>query len=90
MSVSSDARSPKGQVVDFDAALLDACPPVVRANLMAEATMLVQVFAPEGRAEQLQAMALALSSSERDGEMDRDHARKLAAALRRLAHEAER
>jgi hypothetical protein len=47
--------------------------------------LLAQAFAPEGCADQLIAMAKALSSGARDSEMDRQHARRLAAALRRLA-----
>jgi hypothetical protein len=73
------------QVVDFDEAMLDACSPTVRSDLLGEALLLAQAFAPEGCADQLIAMAKALSSGARDSEMDRQHARRLAAALRRLA-----
>lgn len=72
-------------IIDFDEALLDACPAELRADLLTEASMLADAFAPEGRAEQLEAMATALSSGERDAEMGRMRARRLAAALRHLA-----
>ena len=74
-------------VVDFDEALLDSYSPELRSELMAEAALLAQAFAPEGRVEELKAMAHALSSGRSDGEMDRKHARGLAAALRRLARD---
>ena len=77
------------KVVDFDEALLDACPTQMRADLMAEANLLARAFAPEGRAEQLEAMARALSSADRDAKIGRMHARRLAAALRRLARNSE-
>ena len=85
------ARKPRPQahtaeIVDFDEALLDAYPAERRADLMAEAAMLARVFAPEGGGEALRAMARALSSGAKDREMDRRHARGLAAALRRLSH----
>jgi hypothetical protein len=84
------ARKPAPQghsaeVVDFDDALFDSFAPELRGELMAEAHMLAQAFAPEGRAEELDAMALALSLGKSDGDMDRQRARGLAAALRRLA-----
>ena len=84
------ARKPAPQaqsadVVDFDDALLDSYAAELRSELMAEAHMLAQAFAPEGRAEELEAMALALSLGKSDGDMDRQRARGLAAALRRLA-----
>ena len=72
------------QVIDFDEALLNACPPDVRTELMAEARLLAGVFAPGGPGG-LEQMAMQLSAGERDGEMHRAHARRLAAALRRLA-----
>jgi hypothetical protein len=73
------------EVVNFDEAMLDACPADLRADLLAEAALLAHAFAPGGDPEHLSAMARALSSGERDGEMDRNHARRLAAALRHLA-----
>jgi hypothetical protein len=75
------------EVVDFDDAILDACSAELRADLLAEAAMLAHAFAPEGDPERLAAMARALSSGERDEEMDRNHARRLAAALRLLARQ---
>ena len=76
---------PTAEVVSFDEAMLDACAPEVRADLLAEAALLAQAFAPGGDPGKLTAMAQALSSGERDEEMDRNHARRLAAALRHLA-----
>ena len=73
------------EVIDFDEVLLDALPPKVRANALAEASLLARAFAPDGGPGDLQIMAEALSSGARDREMDRKHARRLAAALRRLA-----
>ena len=73
------------EIIDFDAALLDACPADERADLLTEARIVAQAFAKTGAAEELERMAQSLSAGGRDGEMDRAHARKLAAALRRLA-----
>jgi hypothetical protein len=72
-------------VLDFDAAFLAACPPDVQEDLMAEAALLADAFAPEGPAGELRAMARTLSTGARDEEMDRTRAHQLAAALRRLA-----
>lgn len=78
------------EIISFDEVLLDACPADVRAELIAEAQLLVQAFAPEGRADEVEAIARALSSGGRDAEMDRARARRLAAALRHIAaHQAE-
>ena len=75
------------QVVSFDDALLDACPPELRAALLEEAAMLIHAFAPEGRAEQVTAMARTLSCGLGGGKrLERMRARRLAAALRRLAN----
>ena len=76
------------QIVDFDDALLDACPPQVKADLMMEAELLAGVFAPGRATQDLQRIATQLSSGERDGEMNRAHARRLAAALNRIAKTA--
>lgn len=76
---------PTAQVVNFDEAMLEACPAEQRADLLAEAAMLAQAFAPHGEPEHLLTMAKVLSSGERDDEMGRNHARRLAAALRHLA-----
>jgi hypothetical protein len=81
--IRSEGRT--ADVVDFDEALLDALPQSARAAALAEADLLARAFAPEGAAGELEAMARALSSGARDREMDRPHARRLAAALRRLA-----
>lgn len=74
-----------GQVVSFDEALLDACPSELRAELIGEASLLIQAFAPEGRRDEVEAMARTLSSGGRDADMDRERARRLAAALRHVA-----
>ena len=76
---------PTAEVLDFEAALLAACAPDLREELVAEAAMLADAFAPEGRAEELRLMAEALSSGVREEPADRTHARLLAAALRQLA-----
>jgi len=75
-------------IVDFDEALLNACAPEQRADLLREARLLAGVFAPDGAAGDLHEMAEQLSSGFRDAEMQRAHARRLAAALKRLAREA--
>ena len=49
--------------------------------------MLAGVFAPDGGARGLMRMADQLSAGTRDAEMDRAHARRLAAALKRLARD---
>lgn len=76
-------------VVQFDEAVLEACGPELKAELMTEAAMLAEAFAPEGRAAELRSMAEVLVRGARDAEMDRERARRLACALRVLAHEAE-
>ena len=73
------------EVVDFDEALLDACPAQLRADVMMEAELLVGVFAPDREPDRLERMAAQLSAGERDAEMNRAHARRLAAALKRIA-----
>jgi hypothetical protein len=77
------------QIIDFDEALLDSCTPELRSELLTEAQMLAQAFAPEGRADQLQGMARSLSEGQRDGWMERARARRLAAALRHLARDSD-
>ena len=79
------AEPPTAEVISFDDAVLNACAPALRADLLAEAAILAQAFAPDGDPARLIAMAHALSRGERDVEMDRRHARQLAAALRHLA-----
>lgn len=76
-----------GDIVDFDEALLTSYPPERRSELLIEAAMLAQAFAPKGRAEELEALAKGLSSGKSDADMSRKHARGLAAALRRLARD---
>lgn len=77
-----------GKIVDFDEALLSACPLEQLAALMAEAAILADVFAPQRRRHAIAALARELQSGVRDLEMGRAHARLLAAALRRLARAA--
>jgi hypothetical protein len=84
------AETASAEVVQFDDALLDTCGPELRAELITEAVMLAEAFAPEGRTEQLEAMAAVLVSGARDEEMDRTRARQLACALRCLARAARR
>jgi hypothetical protein len=76
------------EVIDFDEALLDACPAELRADLLAEARLLAGVFAPRAGPEGMQAMAAQLSAGVRDLGMSRAHARRIAAALKRLARPA--
>jgi hypothetical protein len=78
----------QGEIVDFDDVLLEACPPHVKADLMAEAELLIGVFAPDRRPQDLARIASQLSCGERDAEMNRAHARRLAAALKRIAKAA--
>jgi hypothetical protein len=73
------------KVIDFDEAMLDACAPAVRAELLIEADLLARVFAPRRQPEDLEHMAEQLWSGARDAELGRAHARRLAAALKRLA-----
>jgi hypothetical protein len=77
------------EIVDFDEALLDACPAQTRADLMMEAELLVGVFAPSRTPADLTRIAAQLSAGERDAEMNRAHARRLAAALKRIARSSE-
>jgi hypothetical protein len=79
------AETASAEVVQLDDALLDACGPELRAELITEAAMLAEAFAPEGRTEQLLAIAATLASGARDEEMDSTRARQLACALRWLA-----
>ena len=74
--------------MDFDEALLDACSAQIRAEVLMEAELLVGVFAPDRRPDRLTQMAAQLSAGARDAEMNRAHARRLAAALKRIARTA--
>ena len=78
-------RPDQAQIVHFDEVLLNACGAELRRQLLAEAAMLADAFAPERRTEELLAMAATLASGARDAEMDREHALRLAYALRCLA-----
>ena len=77
------------EILDFDEALLQACPAGLRAELMSEASLLAQAFAPEGRPAQLESMAVALTRGAQSPDMNRGRARRLAAALRNLAREGD-
>ena len=81
----SDRPEAPCEIIDFDDALLDACPAEEREELLTEARIVAHAFSETGAAEELEAMAEILSAGGRDQEMDRAHARKLAAALKRLA-----
>jgi hypothetical protein len=89
MSDTQAAGPPlEAEILHFDDAVLEACGPALREELMTEAAMLAEAFAPEGRTEELLAMAATLSSGARDQEMNRNRARQLACALRCLARDA--
>jgi len=77
-----------GEVVDFDDLLFDACAPTEREELLREARLLASAFAPKASARGLRRMAAQLSAGARDAQMGRAHARRLAAALKRLAKAA--
>lgn len=81
----SDQPQEPCEIIDFDEALLDRCPPEEREDLLTEARIVAHAFSDSGAPEELEEMADSLSAGERDIDMDRAHARKLAAALRRLA-----
>lgn len=81
----TEATQKPCEVIDFDEALLDSCPAEEKADLMTEARILAQAFANEGGVDELKEMARTLSAGFRDAEMERAHARKLSAALKRLA-----
>lgn len=81
----SEPKQTPCEVIDFDEALIESCPPDEKAELMTEARILAQAFAAEGGAGALEEMAETLSSGFRDADMERAHARKLSAALKRLA-----
>lgn len=83
---SIDAPPPPCEVIDFDEALLAACPAEVQADLLAEAHLLAGAFS-DGGTEDLEAMAVTLSAGGRDAELGRAHARKLACALKRIARQ---
>lgn len=84
-SSANERPSQACEIVDFDAAVLESLVPEVRAELMREAELLAEVFAPGHAADDLREMARQLSSGARDADMARAHARRLAAALKRLA-----
>ncbi|MCR5876133.1 hypothetical protein LRS10_19485 [Phenylobacterium sp. J426] len=81
----SEQRQETCEVIDFDEALLDSCPAEEKAELLGEARIIAKAFANEGGVEELEEMAQTLSCGFRDAEIERAHARKLSAALKRLA-----
>jgi len=85
---SRDDGRKTGEVVDFDDLLFDACTPADREELLREAQLLARAFAPEASAGRLRRMATQLSAGAHDAQMGRAHARRLAAALKRLAKSA--
>ena len=72
-------------MIDFDEALLAACPPGLRDELAMEAELLASALPAASRAMERRAMAKTLSAGVQEAENDRARARKLASALRRLA-----
>jgi hypothetical protein len=72
----------EAEVVQLDDARLEACGPELRAELLSEAAMLAEAFAPAGGAEQLLALAATLAADARGDEMGSARARQLACALR--------
>lgn len=82
---ANERPSQTGEIVDFDAALFASFQPETRADLMCEAELLAGVFAPSRATDELLEMARQLSAGARDGEMDRAHARRLAATLKLIA-----
>lgn len=84
---SNDQPQTSCEIIDFDQALLAACSPEERADLLTEARILIHASSEGGAAEDLEALAAALSAGGRDSEMDRARARKLAAALKLLAND---
>ena len=87
---NTKAEDGGAEIVDFDEALLDACAPEVRADLLTEAEMLAEALAPEDRGTELRDLAHSLSTGGgAESEIPRPRARRLAAALRRLARDYE-
>jgi hypothetical protein len=86
MERTARPAAPRGtaDIIDFDAALLAACPPELREDLLTEAAMLAEACPPEDRPQQLEAIATTLCTAEADG-TERRRSRRLAAALRTLA-----
>lgn len=78
-----------GEIIAFDEILLASCPPDARAELMAEAELMAQAFAPDGQAAAIRALARRVESGVSELERGRGRAVRLAAALRRLAKAAE-
>jgi hypothetical protein len=81
----NEAKSASCEIVDFDEVLLSSCSLEMRTDLLMEARLLASVCAPGADAAVLAQIAAQLSAGQRDGEMSRAHARRVAAALKRLA-----
>jgi hypothetical protein len=77
-----------GEVVDFDEALLDHCPAEELRDLMTEANLIAEVFAPRQRPREIARLAETVQSGVKELDFGRARARRLAAALRRLARRA--
>jgi hypothetical protein len=86
---NSEAQS-SAEIIDFEEGVLDACPAELREELEAEAELLGSALPRDGRARELRKMAQAISAEGPDRQMDAGRARRLAAALRRLAKRFER
>lgn len=80
---------PDGKIIDFEAALLNACGEAKRREIVGEALLLAETFAPDGRARELLSMADTLAENARANGPEGRHARRLAAALRTLANRPE-
>jgi len=78
--------APRAKVVDFDEAMLDACPDAERHDLMTEADLLARAFTSEGRPGEIARLAEDVQSGVPHLHQGRAYARRLVAALRRLAH----
>jgi len=85
MTQSPNAGLRGADVVDFDEALLDSCPVQELRELMTEADLVAHAFAPRGQAREIAQLADRLQSGVRELDYGRARARRLAAALKRLA-----
>ncbi|HEY8614748.1 hypothetical protein [Phenylobacterium sp.] len=79
------AQAGTAEIIDFDEALLAACPPELRQDLMTEASMLADACSADDRPQELEAIARSLSDGARQAGMGRARARRLAAAIRSIA-----
>lgn len=79
---------PGDKVINLDEALLETCSGEERQDLLGEAILLAETFAPEGGRPELLAMAQTLTAAPQGDPAERRHTRKLAATLRDLAGQA--